>query len=80
MTSRREAVERNALLRGEGRERTCRVSAIKVTNPSMPGGPAYAEIDILDPDDGFSDGNYELSIDRQVERLVKQDGKYKGGP
>jgi hypothetical protein len=46
----------------------------------MPGGPAYADIDILDPDDGFSDGNYELSIDRQVERLVKRDGKYQGRP
>ncbi len=53
---------------------------MEVTNPSAPAVPAYADITILDPDDDFPDGSYELVIGEQFERILKQNGKYKGRP
>jgi hypothetical protein len=77
-TSTLEPVRLSATLQGEGRERTCRVSAVKVTNPLAPKLPGYVRVEILDPDDDFPDGNYELDVDGQTFRLVKRDGKYEG--
>ena len=49
---------------------------MKVTNPSAPANPAYARPEILDLDDDFPDGNYELLVGEQALRLVKRGGKY----
>jgi hypothetical protein len=76
MTSRRESVVVTGVLRGEKHQRTCRVRAMKVTNPSAPANPAYARPEILDLDDDFPDGNYELLVGEQALRLVKRGGKY----
>jgi hypothetical protein len=77
--SQRQAVEQQSLLRGEGRERKCRVSAIKVTNPSAPAHPAYTQpIVIHDADDDLPDGDYEVTIGEQTFRFVKRNGEYIG--
>ena len=48
MTSRRESVVLQGILRGEGRERSCRVRAIKVAMPCEPMASEYADMDIAD--------------------------------
>jgi len=59
----------------------CRVSAIKVTNPSAPAHPAYTQpIVIHDPDDDLPDGNYELIVGEQTFQFVKRNGEYIGIP
>jgi len=79
--SQRQAVEQQSLLRGEGRERVCRVSAVKIPNPSAPAHPAYTQpIVIHDPDDNFPNGNYELIIGEQTFRFEKRNGQYIGIP
>src|SRR5437762_13938678 len=55
--SQRQAVELQSVLRGEGRERVCRVSAIKVTNPFAPARPAYIQPVIHHQDDEFPVGH-----------------------
>jgi hypothetical protein len=40
----RDAVVRQALLRGQRRERACRVSAIEVTNRSAPAHPSHTKL------------------------------------
>ncbi len=79
--SQRQAVEQQSLLRGEGRERVCRVSAVKLTNPSSPAHPAYTQpIVIHDADDDFPDGDYEVMVGEQIFRFVKRNREYIGIP
>jgi hypothetical protein len=78
--SRREVVVLNAVLRSEGHEKICRVSAVKVTNPSAPAYPAYTLPAGIHSDDDFPDGNYELIIGEQTFRFVKRNGEYMGMP
>ena len=74
--SKKENVAAAGLLKGEGNERKCRVSAVKTTHPLAPDSPGYSQIEILDPEDKFPDGNYELIVDAQSARLVKRNGNY----
>jgi hypothetical protein len=77
----RDAVVRQALLRGQGRERACRVSAIEVTNRSAPAHPAYTQpVVIHDPQDDFPEGDYELIVGEQTFRLLKRNDEYLGIP
>jgi len=76
MTSRRESVVVTGVLRGEGHQRGCQVGAIKVTNPSAPANPAYTRPELIDFEDDFPNGNYELLVGEQSFRLVKRSGKY----
>jgi hypothetical protein len=77
MTSRRKLVVVNGILRGEGHKRVCRVRAISVTNRSIPGGPAYTQPELVDPDDDFRDGSYEIVVaGGQIFPLIKWDGRY----
>ena len=78
--SQRQAVELQSLLRGKGRERVCRISAIKVTNPSSPAHPTYIQPVIQDQDDEFPNGHYEVTIGEQIFRFVKRNGEYIGVP
>ena len=79
MGSRREVVFLRGTLRGEDRQRECRLRATKVTmqvDEVMPSPPvAYADLSILDSDD-FPDGNYELAFAGQKELLTKKNGHY----
>jgi len=78
--SKKELVVVPAVLKGEGKQRPCQVKAVKVTNPLAPDLPGYGRVEILDPEDDFPDGNYELDVDGQTFRRVKRDGKYEGLP
>jgi hypothetical protein len=75
----RTVVTVKALLRGEERERHCYVSVVKVPDPTR--HPYAAPIKILQPDDGFPDGNYEVVLeDDQTFRIFKRDGEYRSTP
>jgi hypothetical protein len=76
MTSLKETVQVPGVLRGKGRERDCLVRAQKVTNPGPPADFAYADPVLLDPEDGFPDGDYEVQIGRQIFFPVKRNGEY----
>ena len=79
--SQRQSVVQQSILRGEGRERVCRVGAVKIPNPSAPAHPAYTQpVVIHDPDDNFPDGNYEVMVGEQIFRFVKRNGEYMGIP
>jgi hypothetical protein len=79
MSSRRELVFLRGILRGEGRQRECRIRATKVTMQvdelMSSAAVAYADPSIVDSDD-FPDGNYELTFDGQKELLTKKSGHY----
>ncbi len=74
--SKKEDVVVTATLKGNEYERTCQVRAVKTTHPLAPASPGYSKVEILDPDDDFPDGSYELDVDGQVFRGTKLDGKY----
>jgi hypothetical protein len=79
--SRRETVVLNAVLRGEGHEKICRVSAVKVTDPTAPAYPAYTLPAGIHSDDDFPDGNYEVIISGDhTFRFIKRNGEYMGSP
>jgi hypothetical protein len=75
MASRRESVVLQGMLRGEGRERSCRVRAIKVAMPCEPMASEYANMDIADSDD-FPDGSYEVTVAGRTIPLTRRDGFY----
>jgi hypothetical protein len=55
------------------------VSVVKGANPATPADPAYAQpIAILHPDDGFSEGKYEVIVgkQKQIFRFVKRGKRY----
>jgi hypothetical protein len=75
MTSRREVVFLQGILRGVGRERPCRIRAVKVTLPGSAGAFEYTEMSIVDSDN-FPDGKYELEFEGRKTSLVKREGTY----
>jgi hypothetical protein len=76
MAGLREIVLLPGILRGEGRERSCRVRAMKVTL-QIDGQReiAYAEVGIADSDD-FLDGKYEVTFAGEKALLTRKDGHY----
>ena len=82
MASHKQIVSLRGTLRGEGRERECRIRATKtsmhVDEVAAPVVSGYSRIDIVDSDD-FPIGNYEVTFDGQTEKLTKRkDGRYYG--
>jgi hypothetical protein len=79
MTVCKETVLLNGTLRGEGRQRTCRVRATRNSEFSdesaVPTSFAYCRCDVDDPDD-FPDGDYELEFDGRKLTLSKKQGQY----
>ena len=75
MTSRRESVVLQGILRGEGHERSCRVRAIKVAMPCEPMASEYADMDIADSDN-FPDGSYEVTVAGRTIPLTRREGFY----
>jgi len=79
MTVTKESVPMEAILAGEGRERTCRVRVSRrATYPDESSAPicvSYSCCRIQDTDD-FPDGNYELSFDDRKVLLRKHAGQY----
>ncbi len=79
MTICRQIVFLDGTLRGEGRQRACRVKATRNSEfPDESGVPvsvAYCRCEIDDSDD-FPDGDYELEFDGHTLMLSKQGGQY----
>jgi len=79
MTITKETVPIQAVLRGEGRERTCRVRASRrATYPDECNEPmcvSYSCCRIEDSDD-FPDGFYELFFEDRKVRMRKESGHY----
>ena len=75
----KETVLLNGILRGEGRQRTCRVRATR--NSEFPDESviaasfAYCRCCVEDSDD-FPDGDYELEFDGHKVLLSRKDGQY----
>ncbi|MBV9340240.1 MAG: hypothetical protein JO159_05035 [Acidobacteria bacterium] len=75
----KETVSLEGVLRGEARQRLCRVKATRTINyPDECPDPlsvSYSRCDIVDSDD-FPDGHYELEFDGHKLRLTKEGGQY----
>lgn len=75
----RQTVLLDGTLRGEGRQRTCRVRATRSSEfpdeSAVPVSVAYCRCEINDPDD-FPDGDYELEFDGHKIALSKKAGQY----
>ena len=75
----KENVLLEGTLRGEGRQRTCRVKAIRSSEfpdeAVAPTAITYCRCDIDDSDD-FPDGDYELEFDGRKLLLRKSGGQY----
>jgi hypothetical protein len=79
MTVTKEAIPLDGTLRGEGRERRCRLRAIRHATYAdeclHPTCLSYSRCDIDDADD-FPDGEYELEFDGHRVLLTKDAGRY----
>jgi hypothetical protein len=73
--SHRESVVLEGILRGGGRERSCRVRAIKIAMPCEPMASEYADMGIADSDK-FPDGSYEVTVAGRTISLTRRDGFY----
>ena len=75
----KETVSLEAILRGEGHERRCRVKAVRHTTYAdecaAPTCLSYSRCEIEDADD-FPDGNYELVFDSHRVPVIKTAGRY----
>ncbi len=71
----KETVSLEAILRGEGHERRCRVKAVRHTTYADPTCLSYSKCEIEDADD-FPDGNYELEFDAHRVPVIKKAGRY----
>ena len=79
MTVTKENIPLQGTLKGEGRERTCRLKALRHTTYadecSHPTCFSYSRCVIEDSDD-FPDGEYELQFDDRKILLSKRSGQY----
>src|SRR6266581_6497061 len=77
----KETVSLEAILRGEGHERRCRVKAVRHTTYAdecaAPTCLSYSKCEIEDADD-FPDGNYELEFDVASRSSHKESGTILG--
>ena len=75
----KETVSLEAILRGEGHERRCRVKAVRHTTYAdecaAPTCLSYSRCEVEDADD-FPDGNYELEFDAHRVPVIKKAGRY----
>lgn len=75
MVSMRKPVRFSGVLRGEGHEANCAVSALKVT---MPGGAAsaYTQFTVNRVESALPDGRYKLTVNGQKILLRHHGGKW----
>jgi len=75
MASQRQSVSFSAIIKGEGQEATCRVSATKV---SLPGSGAVAYVDYFIRDEDVSialpDGHYQVFVNGETQTVVRRNG------
>jgi hypothetical protein len=83
MPNQKQIIFLQGTLRGEGRERECRIRATRTSRyadeAAHPVVSGYSRIEIVDSDD-FPVGDYEVTtFDGQTEKLTRRaDGKYYG--
>ena len=79
MTVTKETIPLEGTLRGESRERTCRLKAVQhatyADECTRPTCLSYSRCIIEDADD-FPDGEYELEFEGRRVPLSKKDGRY----
>ena len=79
MTATKETIPLQGVLRGEGRERVCRLRALRhaiyADECSRPTCFSYSRCVIEDVDD-FPDGEYELEFEGRHVSLSKTQGQY----
>jgi hypothetical protein len=79
MTVTKETVPLQGILKGEGRERACRVKAVRratyADEGMRPCCVSYSRCDIADTDD-FPDGEYQLTFEKCQVRFIKRAGQY----
>jgi len=79
MPATKEVVSLHGTLRGEGRQRTCSVRAMRCSvyedESTVPVAITYSRCDIVDADD-FPDGNYELEFDGHKVLFTKKGEHY----
>jgi hypothetical protein len=75
MGSLRDPLVLKVLLRCQGREVACRVSAVKVTMPGDPRLFEYVDYKILDAHN-LPDSDYELSVEGRKIPLRRKDGNF----
>ncbi len=77
MASLREPVTLDGVLRGEGREAACSVSAIRVTMQGVPGlPPAYAQFRIVSVSSDLPEGTFELLVAGNTIPLRHKSGQW----
>ena len=72
----RERVTLNGIVRGEGREAACTISATRV---SLPGAPRVSETtdwSMLNVSESLPDGNYEILADGKREQVRLVNGQW----
>jgi hypothetical protein len=79
MSVTKDTVSVEAVLKGEGRERKCRVNTLRHTTYEgecpTPVCVSYSRCEIEDADD-FPDGNYEVEFDGRRVAVTKKAGQY----
>jgi hypothetical protein len=78
MPTKREAVSFAGVLRGQGYEVSCTVSAIRVTLPGV--DQAYAQHSISSVSQTLPDGDYQLLANGQVIAMRKHGGGWSQAP
>jgi hypothetical protein len=75
----KEIVSLDGVLKGEGRERKCRVKAVRHSTYddecATPTCSSYSKCEIEDTDD-FPDGAYEVEFDAHRVAVAKKAGQY----
>ncbi len=79
MVSIRETVRSPGILRGEGQEATCTVSAMKVTLPGT-NESGYMDYSIENVSKALPDGNYQLTAYGETIRVRHQRGHWLSPP
>jgi hypothetical protein len=75
MASIKEHVSFAGIIKGQGREARCTVSALKVTLPGA-GGSAYARYSVRDVSERLPEGEYQLSVNGQAFAMRHQGGHW----
>ena len=72
----RERVRLKGVVRGEGREATCTISAARVSLPGAAGVSETTDWAMLDVSEPLPDGNYEVLADGKREQVRLVNGQW----
>jgi len=72
----RERVRLKGIVRGEGREATCTIAAVRVSLPGEPGISETTDWSMLDVSESLPDGDYEILADGKHEKVRLVNGHW----